>query len=438
MHWLYYLILALPVAGQGLLGGFHIGERCVRWYRISSFEGGSGYFVLGLALAGGVVGLVTGLVTAGILAPRTGVEHLRTLGVAVAGVLALWGMLLGICWSLADIPPDIRGRTLTLEVELRLPVGAAMPVETAGDTWMELHSVTGDRVRRSERGTLELARARLEQGRWIVPGSVSLFTTRGKRAVGFQMDGARLPGFQVPVPGRPGPSLLEWSGWLPQPPASHPPWPDSQPSYRFRLQPEPEPEPPPSAQAIQADRIRKQRATFDAMKPDSSVAEWMAFACSIQDEELRVLVIERMTARPTFAAEIEALMLGEDADAAGEALRWIGRMSEPSPEWVEPVVRVGRDIARRLRQGIQRTVEEDPSYHWAAEISIRFSAWHDTVSKLREKCGGDFTRELGAILELSRLRPDSQALRSDVCRVASFYMKEWAGVEPLPDDPKPR
>jgi len=42
------------------------------------------------------------------------------------------------------------------------------------------------------------------------------------------------------------------------------------------------------------------------------------------------------------------------------------------------------------------------------------------------------------ILELPRLRRDSHVMQVDVCRVASFYMHEWAGVAPIPGDPKPR
>mgnify|MGYP001332570045 CR=1 FL=1 len=42
------------------------------------------------------------------------------------------------------------------------------------------------------------------------------------------------------------------------------------------------------------------------------------------------------------------------------------------------------------------------------------------------------------MLELARQRPDSIALRQDVVRVASYYLKEWAGVAPLATDPLPR
>lgn len=71
-------------------------------------------------------------------------------------------------------------------------------------------------------------------------------------------------------------------------------------------------------------------------------------------------------------------------------------------------------------------------------MSVRFSAWMEAVRALREKAGGDFTPELRPILELSRVRPDSHAMRGDVCRVASYYMKQWANLEPLPGDPPPR
>jgi hypothetical protein len=29
-------------------------------------------------------------------------------------------------------------------------------------------------------------------------------------------------------------------------------------------------------------------------------------------------------------------------------------------------------------------------------------------------------------------------MRTDVLRVASYYMHKWTGLEPLPSDPKPR
>ena len=59
------------------------------------------------------------------------------------------------------------------------------------------------------------------------------------------------------------------------------------------------------------------------------------------------------------------------------------------------------------------------------------------VRALQGKDGVDLTPELGAILELARVRRDSYVMRQDVVRVASYYMSEWAGTAPLPTDPRP-
>lgn len=61
------------------------------------------------------------------------------------------------------------------------------------------------------------------------------------------------------------------------------------------------------------------------------------------------------------------------------------------------------------------------------------------VRALREKAGTISLPSSGQSLELSRVRRGKPpAIADRVCRVASYYMKEWTGLEPLPTDPKPR
>jgi hypothetical protein len=55
---------------------------------------------------------------------------------------------------------------------------------------------------------------------------------------------------------------------------------------------------------------------------------------------------------------------------------------------------------------------------------------------LQGKDGVDLTPELRTILELARVRQDSYLMRQDVVRVASYYLRQWAGLAPLPTDPK--
>ena len=439
MNWIAYFLVSLPVAVFGLLGGGLIGSACVGWYHVSSREGGSGYFVIALALLGAIVGLVTGLVTAGMLSPQNGLGYLKTFGASVGVLVGIAGIITGLCWALADIPPKIDGRPLMLEVELRLPVDATnSPAKGSGESSMSLHSVINHRGRKSSDGKLEPSKARLENGRWIVPGAVDLFTMRGLRSLDFKLNGEEVMGFLVPLPARPGEKYLDWSDWGPRPPAPHPAWPDTKPSYRFRVQKIAEPPPGPTQEEIQAEHVAEEQAKFDAVKDDAPLAEWFPYVRYGAREDRRAIGIAKMTAKPTFMAEMKALIFGNDAEQAAEALRLIEHLPTTGQEWIEPMREFGRDIAKRIRKVNDTTPEQDPSYDGAADVSIRFSAWMVAVRTLREKAGGDFTPELKTILELSRIRTDSRAMRGDVCRVASYYMKEWANLEPLATDPKPR
>ena len=98
---------------------------------------------------------------------------------------------------------------------------------------------------------------------------------------------------------------------------------------------------------------------------------------------------------------------------------------------------VGHQIAAAIRAVNATTTEQDPGYERAAAVAIQFSAWMIAVRALQSKDGIDLTPELGTILELARVREDSYVMRQDVVRVASYYMQQWAGVAPLPTDPKP-
>ena len=95
------------------------------------------------------------------------------------------------------------------------------------------------------------------------------------------------------------------------------------------------------------------------------------------------------------------------------------------------------DIAERLRKFNTAPVEQNPADLTASNLGSRYTSWHVTITALREKSGGDFTPKLKTILELSRVRKDNNYIQLDICRVASYYLHEWAGIKPLPGDPKP-
>jgi hypothetical protein len=112
-------------------------------------------------------------------------------------------------------------------------------------------------------------------------------------------------------------------------------------------------------------------------------------------------------------------------------------MAEAPPGLAEAVTSAGRHLIGLIRRGNAMTVEQDPAYEWAAEISQRFDSWMVAVRALRKKGAGDFTLELGEMLVLSRVREDSYVMQMDVRRVASYYMHQWAGLAPVAGDPKP-
>jgi hypothetical protein len=60
------LLTAILGALLGLVGSGLVALGCVRWYAVTSFEGASGYFVVGIALAGAVIGCLIGAITATI------------------------------------------------------------------------------------------------------------------------------------------------------------------------------------------------------------------------------------------------------------------------------------------------------------------------------------------------------------------------------------
>jgi hypothetical protein len=237
MNWIATIVIAILTAVLGLLAAGAIAQAAVGWYRISSFEGGAGYFVVGIALAGGIVGLIIGLIAGRLAAASGGSAFLKGLGVSFSLASGIAGVAALVAWGLADVPPRIDGLPLDLEVEFRLPSSdAEPPASRAGEPKITLGSVANHVQRKSETGDVNLAKARVEDGRWIVPGTVPLFTMRGRRSVDMELGGRSVAGFLIPLPPRPGKKFEEWSDWLPMPPAGSPAWPDSKPSYRFRIQ----------------------------------------------------------------------------------------------------------------------------------------------------------------------------------------------------------
>ena len=237
MGWLASLAIALLTGILSLFASGFVAALAVDWYRISSFEGGSGFFVVFLAMFGGMAGTVIGLIAARVSAARPQPSFIKGLGTSAGVVLALLLVIAGVARLLADVPPEIDGDTLLLHVELRSPAGdttdlgglPGVPYVRMGALapFSNVQRVSGD-------GPLWIDDLRREDGRWIVPGVVEIFTSRGKKIVDVGVGDKVLAGFLTPLPGSPSSRDMEWSDWFPHARAGDPPLPD-QFSIRYRV-----------------------------------------------------------------------------------------------------------------------------------------------------------------------------------------------------------
>lgn len=230
MGWPLSLFMALLTGGITMLVSGWLANLYSTWYNVASREGAAGFLMVGIALLGGLVGLGLGL-TAARLFHSSG--FWKVFGLFLTAEALLAGLVLLLLYLLADIPPKLAGEELQLQVEIRLPAGAPRP---EGKPAFRLGSLIRSRQRAAQNGELLLEKARMEEGRWVVPANAFLFTSRGKRFIIAELNGAIIGAFVIPLPAHPRAEQENWSDWGPRPPAGKAPWPEDQPSYRFRVQ----------------------------------------------------------------------------------------------------------------------------------------------------------------------------------------------------------
>lgn len=179
----------------------------------STREGAAGYFVVGLALVGGLVGLVAGLLWSGLRAPAG--DGLRQLGQGALG-LALFVALLALgAWAWVqtrEVPLRYDGLTqATLLLEFRGPAGA-LPAGAARQ-WLVVDVSTAST--RPVALVLE-DEVREEGGQRVVPAVQGPLVRSGRRLIVARLslpEGERHEVFMPPMPRTPDPKA-DWSDWV--------------------------------------------------------------------------------------------------------------------------------------------------------------------------------------------------------------------------------
>src|SRR6185369_12832296 len=109
MSWIASILVALLAGAIGLVLGGFIASHAVSWYRISSFEGGAGYFVVGMALLGFAAGFLIGLVSSRVVAASAHPGAWRAIGWSQLIVIGIAAIIAGIARFNADVAPKLNG-----------------------------------------------------------------------------------------------------------------------------------------------------------------------------------------------------------------------------------------------------------------------------------------------------------------------------------------
>ncbi len=432
MGWLLSLLVGVLTAIGGCLGAGFLASVCVDWYRISSREGGSGYFILFMGLFGAMAGFVVGVVGARIVAGRADATFLKALGVSLGSAAAVLLVIAGFAWLGADFPPTLEGKELVVDVEVRMPAGFEPPAPDA-QTAPGYVTITADGGgRRQSLGPLRWKEARQEEGRWIVPATLDLSTTDPGKSLGVDVGKGETQYARLPLAGRPTKAEMVWSPWLtgftrgdlaPVPPAESV-------SARTRVQyfvPPPPPTPGPTREELEAKEKAALEESFRALAPDAPVEQWLVFTRYGAPEPIRQAAAAAIAARPGAVAELSALIRGTDVHAADVAMRAVSMMKPPPAGLAPAVADVAREIADTIRAVNATPAAADPSYEKAAELSVRFTGWSLAAWALHGRDGVDFLPDMRELLALASVRTDSYVMQQDVARVCRYYVKEWGG-----------
>ena len=105
MSWLVTFLAGILGMATGMVGMFAIANACVKWYSISSFEGASGFYIVGLSLLGALGGFILSIIAARVGYSYMGPLWYSQLSAAVAVVL----IALAIVWACAFVGAGLKG-----------------------------------------------------------------------------------------------------------------------------------------------------------------------------------------------------------------------------------------------------------------------------------------------------------------------------------------
>ncbi len=399
MGWLASIFSSVITAVAAAFVAGTVAYWCVDWYSITSREGAAGYFVAAIGLLGGFIGFIGGLVIARVVAARPAPGFLKACGLSLVAVIVVGGISAAVARFMADVPPTINGHELNLLVEVRLPPGSADPTNDPPEkTYLMLNALKpfSYRDRKNEVGKYDLKSAKLVSGRWVIPGSVRVFTGRGNRMMSFiQASKDTGTGLLLDLPSSPGEKYKQWSDWTPSIMGGKP-WPETEISYRYRVEeiiPPPPAPPGPDAKEVAA-------AELAALASDAPIEKWLSYLeyamPADQEERIMKIVVDR-------PADLAVQIRDKDYTKADKAWDAVQRLKTRDPMVIEAMRGAGEDIAEMIRK-LNGMKESDAGFiDLASAARDRFSVWRRAWWQVQLVSATDTKPLIEEIVKLARV-----------------------------------
>jgi hypothetical protein len=379
MSWGITILIALLTAAAGAAATWYLATLCVEWYRISPREGGSAYFIIAI----GFIGLVAGLISGVVIARLVHSGFWIALGYSLAFVVGLCLVAGFFARTNGEVAPTIDGDQLRLDVELKCPrgwqPGNKARSRNASNCWLE---TVGPRLKRgpSTNGTVEWRGAREEDGQWIVPCSVWLFSSRENRYVRMVLGDKTDVTFYLNLPERPGIKQKQWSAWsnegfsyeVGKAPVT---------DYAYRCRNERLSEVVDEGRAAVNAGLAEHDKLAAELPADAPIAQWIALFRDLDgspayrrwggsERRERTVVASR-------ALELAPLLVSHDRTLQSEAVFALGSLFQTPAELVDPLVAAGRLTIDLIKEARAKAIPpEDPDLSGETVAGNYFEVWN--------------------------------------------------------------
>lgn len=399
MSWPLSILIGILSGALGLFCTGCICVLCVSWYRISSFEGASGYFVVFTSLLGGIAALIVGLVVARVMAAGVEPGFLKGLGAAAGTVLAIALVALALCRLCADIAPKIDRKELELELEVRCPKGFQIPpVDEYGAT-AGVYVPHGDNFPTAK---LRLEAIKTVDEQMVVSATVPLTTSSGNKFLTVRFNQAHSLLFNLPLRSHPKAADREWSKWIASGWETGKPEPAPEAKFyaRYSVRTIEPPPPAPDPEVVRA-------AEFAALKPDAPLEAWLPFLFDSPTEEQKQAVQKRIEEHP---AELAALIRSTNGPMRQYALQAADYLPKPVSEVTEAVLAEGRDIADGIRKFNAMSADAPAFHEVLLDLRTRFNYWKHAWWTIQQRLGIDGRPPVQEIYDLATVRARGTAM----------------------------